>query len=259
MVGLSIDLGFLRAILSLEGGDVLDAAALAHRADQAGADLLVVPLGGEDGPGYTVEEALRVRSILRKPLCVALRGLRLLDGALKVKPEEVLFLSEGGGPVKLELATAAAGPLSEAAARVRAAGIVPVIAVEASESAVLAAQDAGAAAVELSAGEFAASRTEDQAVEAHRRLARAARSASDLGLRVRTGGGSPSPARVSRLAEVPEVEQVRVGAALLAGAVYEGIGAAVAALRGEVERGARRGDSRAAGGWKGQGTGKEEE
>lgn len=48
--------------------------------------------------------------------------------------------------------------------------------------------------------------------------------------------------RLSRLAEMPEVEQVRVGASLLARSVYKGIGAAVRAARDEIERGARRGD-----------------
>ena len=38
------------------------------------------------------------------------------------------------------------------------------------------------------------------------------------------------------------MEQVRAGASLLAVALYEGIGAAVASFRAEVERGARRGE-----------------
>lgn len=246
MVGLAVDLEFLGGILSLEGGDALDAAALAHRADLAGADSVVIPLGGDDRPGFSLEEARRVRSILRKPVAVALRGTRMVDEALSLRPAEVLFLSEHGGPVRLDIATASSGPLSEATARVRAAGSVPVVCVAPEEGEVLAAQDAGAGAVELSAGDFGAARTDDAAVYAHRRLARAARTASDLGMRVRTGGGAADPGRVSRLAEVPEVEQVRVGAGLLAGAFYEGIGAAVAALRTEIDRGARRGERLAA-------------
>lgn len=242
MVGIAVDLGFLGGVLSLEGGRGLDAAAAAHRADQAGADLMVVPLCGEDRPGYTVEEVRRVQAIVRKPLAIALRGVRMLEEALSLQPAEVLFLSESGGPVPLDLATAGSGPLSEATARVRAAGALPVVAVVPLEAEILAAQDAGALAVELAAGEFGAARTEEAAVDAHRRLVRSARTASDLGVRVRVGGGSPDRARVSRLAEIPEVEQVRVGASLLSGAFYEGIGTAVAALRTEIERGARRGD-----------------
>jgi len=242
VVGLAVDLGFLWGVLSLEGGGALDAAALAHRADLAGADALVLPLGGEDRPGFTLEDASRVRAILRKPLSIAVRGTRLLKEAVALGPAEILFLSDSGGPVKLELETAGTGPLSEATARVRKAGLLPVISVAPLEAEVLAAQDAGAGAVELHAGEFADARTDDHALDAFRRLARAARSASDVGMRVRTGGGAPVPARVSRLAEVPEVEQVRAGAALLAGCFYEGVGPAVAALRTEVERGSRRGE-----------------
>ncbi len=108
------------------------------------------------------------------------------------------------------------------------------------EPAVLAAQDAGATAVELAAIDYGNATTDDAAVESHRRLAAAARTAAEVGLRVRAGGGSAGPGRVSRLAEVPEVEQIRVGSGLLAGAFYEGIGSAVSSLRREIARGARR-------------------
>jgi pyridoxine 5-phosphate synthase len=242
VVGLAVDLEFLGGVLSLEGGDQLDPAAAAHRADLAGADLVVIPLGGEDGPGLSMEEARRVKAIVRKRVSVSVRGVRMVEQALALRPAEVLFLSEGGGPVPLDLRTAGDGPLADATARARAAGVLAVVSVRPEEQDVLAAQDAGASAVELAAADFGAAATDDAALEAHRRLAAAARTAADVGLRVRAGGGSAGPARVCRLAEVPEVEQVRVGAALLAGAFYEGIGAAVSSLRREVSRAARRGE-----------------
>jgi pyridoxine 5-phosphate synthase len=240
VVGIAIDLGFLGGVLSLEGGEQLDAAAAAHRVDLAGADLVVLPLGGDDGPGFSVEEARRVKAILRKRMAVALRGVRMVDQALALRPAEILFMSEGGGPVPLDLRTAGEGPLSVAVGRVRAAGILAVVCVETTEADVLAAQDAGATVIELAALDYGNAPTDDAAIDAHRRLSAAARTAADVGLRVRAGGGSAGAVRVSRLAEVPEVEMVRVGPALLAGAFYEGIGAAVASLRREISRGARR-------------------
>jgi pyridoxine 5'-phosphate synthase PdxJ len=96
--------------------------------------------------------------------------------------------------------------------------------------------------VELAAAAFGGAPTEDAALEAHRRLAAAARAAAEIGLRVRAGGGAGGSARVARLAEIPEVEQIRVGPALLAGAFYEGIGASVGALRRAIDRGALRGE-----------------
>lgn len=242
MVGLAVDLGFLGGVLSLEGGEQLDSAAFAHRADLAGADIVVIPLGGEDRPGFSLEEARRVKAIVRKRVCVALRGTRMVEQALGLKPAEVLFLSEGGGPVSLDLRTAGSSPLSEATARVRAAGALAVVAVAPTEKDVLAAQDAGAMAVELAATAFGLAPTDDAALDFHRRLAAAARTASDVGLRVFAAGDCSIPARVSRLAEIPEVEQIRVGASLLSGAFYEGIGAAVSAVRREISRGARRGE-----------------
>lgn len=242
MVGLAIDLGFLGGVLSLEGGDQMDAAAAAHRADLAGADFVVIPLGGEDRPGFSLEEARRIKSIVRKRVCVALRGIHLLDQALALRPAEILFLADGGGPLPLDLRTAGEGPLAEATARVRAAGVLAVISVEPEEKDVLAAQDAGAGAVELAAIDYGNAATDDAALAAHRRLAAAARTASEVGLRVRAGGGSAGALRVSRIAEVPEIEQIRVGPALLAVAFYEGIGSAVSALRREISRGARRGE-----------------
>jgi pyridoxine 5'-phosphate synthase PdxJ len=242
VVGLAVDLGFLSGILSLEGGDLLDAAAVAHRADQAGADLLVVPLGGEDRPGFTVEDARRVMAIVRKRVSIALRGTRMVEEALALRPAEVLFLSESGGPVALDLRTAGKGALSEATARVRSAGAIPVICVDPDEPSVLAAQDAGALVVELAAGGLGRSASDDQSLDGHRKVAVAARAAADVGLRVRACGGSVGPARASRLAEVPEVEQIRVGPGLLSGGFYEGVGSAVGDFRREIARGARRGE-----------------
>src|SRR5258706_16036052 len=95
VVGLAVDLGFLGGVLSLEGGEQMDAAAAAHRADLAGADLVVIPLGGDDRPGFSEEEARRVKSILRKRVCVAIRGIRMLDQALALRPAEILFLADG--------------------------------------------------------------------------------------------------------------------------------------------------------------------
>jgi pyridoxine 5-phosphate synthase len=244
VVGLAVDLGFLGGVLSLEGGDQMDAAAAAHRADLAGADILVIPLGGDDRPGFSMDEARRLKAIVRKRVCIALRGIRMVDQALSLRPAEILFLADGGGPLPLDLRSAGTGPLADATAKVRAAGVLAVLSVEPEEKDVLAAQDAGATAVELAAIDYGAATTDDAALDAHRRIAAAARTASEVGLRVRAGGGSAGALRVSRLAEVPEIEQIRVGSALLAGSFYEGIGSAVTALRREVSRGARRGERR---------------
>ena len=162
--------------------------------------------------------------------------------AIALKPSEVLFLSEGGGPISLDLRTASSCPLADATAKVRAAGATAIVAVEPREKDILAAQDAGASAVELSAVVFSLASTDDAALDAHRRISAAARTASDVGLRVRAGGGWSTAGRVARLAEVPEVEQIRVGPGLLAGSFYEGVGAAVDAFRREIARGARRGE-----------------
>jgi pyridoxine 5'-phosphate synthase PdxJ len=242
VVGLAVDLGFLSGVLSLEGGDLMDAAAFAHRADLAGTDLFVLPLGGDDGPGFSAAEAARVMATVRKRVSLALRGTRLLDEALALRPAEVLFLSETGGPVGLDLRSTGRGPLAEATAKVRASGAVPVISVPPDEKSVLAAQDAGALVVEIAANGLGHAATDDQSVDGHRRVASAARAAADVGMRVRACGGACGSSRASRLAEVPEVEQIRVGPGLLAGSFYEGVGAAVDAFRREIARGARRGE-----------------
>ena len=242
MVGLAVDLGFLSGVLSLEGGDLMDAAAFAHRADLAGTDLFVLPLGGDDGPGFNAAEVARVMATVRTRVSLSLRGTRLIDQALALKPAELLFLSESGGPVGLDLRSAGKGPLAEATAKARAAGVIPVIAVPADEKSVLAAQDAGALIVEIAANGLTRVATEDQSVDGHRKVSVAARAAADVGLRVRACGGACCSSRASRLAEVPEVEQIRVGPGLLAGSFYEGVGAAVDAFRREIARGARRGE-----------------
>jgi pyridoxine 5-phosphate synthase len=254
VVGLAVDLGFVGALRAADAGRDLDPAVVAHRVELAGADLVVIPLGsdGEDGAAggagdpdggrcLTEAEAVRVAAILRGKVCVSLRGTARLDAALRLRPAEILLQGDDGGPLPLALG-AAAGEVGRATVRAREAGVVPVLSVRPTVEAVMAAQDAGAGLVELHAGDFASAAGDEAAVVAFLRLSGAAREAAEVGMRVRAGGGFPRGARLARLAEVREVETVRVGPPLLARAVYEGLTAAVAALRAEIDRGARRGD-----------------
>ena len=77
MFGLAVDLGFLSGVLSLEGGDLMDAATFAHRADLAGTDLFVLPLGGDDGPGFSTADAARVMATVRKRVSIAVMKTRI--------------------------------------------------------------------------------------------------------------------------------------------------------------------------------------
>ncbi|MHC4820403.1 MAG: pyridoxine 5'-phosphate synthase [Planctomycetota bacterium] len=237
MIGLAVDLGFLGAFDTLEGGEGIDAAAFAHRVDLAGADRVVVPLSDGDAPGFDTVEAARIAAILRIPFTVSIRSLDLLDAALKLGPDEVLFLGSGGGPVSLDLEDAATGTLSEATARVRAAEATAVVHVVPSQEAVLAAQDAGAGIVEIDTVVYGRATTDGRAMAAHRNIVDAARTAGEIGIRVRVGGGAPDATRLARLAELHEVESVRVGAALLRHVVYEGVSTAVGDVRRALERG----------------------
>ncbi len=243
MVRLAVDVTFMSRIRDSGPVAGLDPAALAHRADLAGADTVVARLEPAAGAGgFVAAEVRRIAGIVRGRVSVAVRGTASVEDALALEPAEVLFLGKDAGPVDLRLEGAAADPLVGALEKVRAAGATPVVAVWPDPAAVLAAQDAGAEVVELDAGTFGEARTDDAMAEALRRFSEAARTASGVGLRVRAGGGIPGPGAVARLAEVPEVEEIRVGPALLARAVYDGFEAAVRALRDEIERGARRGD-----------------
>jgi pyridoxine 5-phosphate synthase len=101
------------------------------------------------------------------------------------------------------------------------------------EEALLAASEVGADWVDLDTSAFA--QAANDAVRLHEFLAlrKAAATARQLGLRV-TMGGHLGPPGLARIALLPEVEEIHLGFAVLARAIFIGLTQAVKDLRSEM-------------------------
>jgi pyridoxine 5-phosphate synthase len=152
----------------------------------------------------------------------------LVDLTLETVPDQVVLRGPGeGGAVEAPLKDPA---LLEAIDAFRTAEVPVAVVVAPEVQAVLAAQEAGLPFVRLSTSRFGRASTEDRAIVEFRAVRECARTAGEIGLRVQAGG-SLGYRNADRMAEVPEIEQIVVGQAIAARAVFAGLQTAVRELR----------------------------
>ncbi len=200
-----------------------DLHAAAHAALLAGADAVRLS-------ARLTRDAERLGAALAGPLLLdAVPGTPEVDLAVRLRPERVTLVP---GPAALP-AGAERAAWSGAVERLRGAELPVAVRLPASEEALLAASEAGAAWADLDTRRFAEARGEGARLREFLALSKAAATARQLGLRVTAGGGL-TPSLAGRLAGLADVEELHLGFDVLARAVFLGLGAAVAAVRREL-------------------------
>jgi pyridoxine 5-phosphate synthase len=126
--------------------------------------------------------------------------------------------------------------VADAVLQLSAAGIRPSLFIDPDPEQLRAAYDCGAPVVELHTGAFADSRGAERAAELER-IREAARFGAENGLIVHAGHGLHYH-NVEPVAAIPEIVELNIGHAIIARAVIEGLGPAVARMR-ELMQGAR--------------------
>jgi pyridoxine 5-phosphate synthase len=236
---LSVNVDHVATLRNARGGNHPCPVEAARAAVAAGSDGITIHLR-EDRRHIRDTDAHRIKAEIAAPLnfemgataemvafCLALR-----PPACCLVPERREELTTEGG-----LDVAGAGPgLAQAVARLRGAGIEVALFVEPEARQIEAAARIGAAAVELHTGTYAeatATRPTELA-----RLRAAARLAAAAGLGCHAGHGLGYDT-VGDVATIPEVTETSIGHFLVAQAVFEGLPAAVARMKGII--GAARG------------------
>jgi pyridoxine 5-phosphate synthase len=226
MIDLAVHLDALVALRTDEPPAAPEISALAAAAVFGGADRLVVRL-------RTGREPVRDRDVrvLRE---TALAGLELeiagdsalIDPVLETHPERLTLVGREG-PID----TTQRNPeLVEAIDAFLTAELAVGVLIPPESEAVLAAQGLGVRFVRLDTGGYARAAAEDRALMAFRSIDAAARTASEVGLRVSAGGGLTLRS-VRRLIGLASIEQIVVGRAIVARAVFIGLEAAVREVR----------------------------
>jgi len=213
----------------------IHAAALA---EGAGADQITVHLRGDrrhiqDRDVRLLRETVETRLNLEMAATEEMVAI-----ALEVGPEQVTLVpekreeltTEGGLDVQGQQ-----GALAEVVARLQGAGILTSLFIDPEPGQISASQAVGAPMIELHTGAWADAASEGEARRELARLIEGARLGAELGLVVAAGHGL-NVHNVREISAIPEIEELNIGHALVARAVFVGFEAAVRELLALMER-----------------------
>jgi pyridoxine 5-phosphate synthase len=238
MLRLGVNLDHVATLRQARGGAHPDVLAAGHAAALGGADHLVVHLR-EDRRHVQDRDVRLLREASPLPLALEMAATpEMVKIALETKPASVCLVpekrqertTEGGLP----LSASTPPEVARAVAELQGKGIPVSLFVDPEEAALVAASGVEAAAVELHTGRYADARDEESRVRAFLALAKAASSAKSLGLRVHAGHGLDHR-NVARVAALPEVEELNIGFAIVARALFTGLQASVAEMRTRID------------------------
>jgi pyridoxine 5-phosphate synthase len=205
-------------------------AALA--AEMAGADLITLHLR-EDRRHIQIQDVRALKEVTKTRMNLEMAVTdEMLDLARHVRPPDCCLVPEKRQEITTEGGLDAASQvqrLKEAVSILVVAGIRVALFIDPDPRQIEAAVQIGAPVVELHTGAYAESAGSQQATELQRIVA-GARLASSLGLEVHAGHGLTYH-NVQPIAAIPEIVELNIGHAIIARAVFDGIGAAVRDMR----------------------------
>jgi pyridoxine 5-phosphate synthase len=230
LLGVNID--HVATLRQARGGRSPDPLLAALVAEQWGADAITLHLREDRRHVQDRDvEAMRTALQTRMNLEVAATG-EMLAVALRVQPRDVCLVPERRLEVTTEggLDVAAQERTIAGACRELAAGGIRVsLFIDPDEAQVDAAARAGAPVVELHTGAYAEAQGAERAREL-RRLAAAAKRATDAGLVANAGHGLDYH-NVQPVAALTDIAELNIGHAIVSRAVMSGFGPAVAEMK----------------------------
>jgi pyridoxine 5-phosphate synthase len=226
-LGVNIDhVATIRQARRIEIPDPVEAAVLA---ELAGADGITVHLR-EDRRHIQDRDVRILRQTVKTKLNLELADVPEIVGiALDVLPEDCCIVPERRQEVTTEGGLdvlGGAASLKGTVARLRDGGIRVSLFVAPDPEQIRASADVGAAFVELHTGRYAEAKSEAARAEALRALCRGVEIARGLGLGVNAGHGL-NYVNVKPVAALPEIEELNIGHAIIARAVFVGLDRAV--------------------------------
>lgn len=172
-----------------------------------------------------------IRTVLNLEMACTDEMLRI---AARLRPYQVTLVPERREEVTTEGGldvTREQEQLRVAIGRIRAAGCRAALFIDADLTMVEASKELGADAIEMHTGTYSHDPENSASLDA---LTTAAQRGASLGLAVHAGHGLTA-ANVGRVVAIPWVEELNIGHAIVAQAVYMGIGAAVREMRAAMD------------------------
>lgn len=213
----------------------LEAALLA---ETCGADLITVHLR-EDRRHIKDADVLAIRAALctRMNLEMALTE-EMLENALTVKPDDVCIVPENRREVTTEGGLDVLAQQTKVAEFTRLltdAGIRVSLFIDADAAQIQAARDVGAPVIELHTGAYADATTAAERLQQLARIDDSAHLASEMGLVVNAGHGL-SIHNVTPVAKILTIEELNIGHALIAQALFMGLPKAIRQMKDAIFR-----------------------
>jgi len=237
MLELGVNIDHVATLRQQRGTAYPDPVYAALVAEQAGADNITLHLR-EDRRHIQERDVRALRGLLTTRMNLEMAVTEpMLALACELQPADCCLVperraeltTEGGLDVR-----GAAAAIGAACQRLQAAGVRTALFIDPDPEQIDAAAACGAAVVELHTGEYAEAHGAHQAQQLER-LRHAARHAAQRRLEVHAGHGL-NYRNVGAVAAIGEISELNIGHAIIAQAVFDGLGTAVRAMRLQMQR-----------------------
>jgi pyridoxine 5-phosphate synthase len=237
---LGVNIDHVATLRQQRGTVYPDPVYAALMAEQAGADNITLHLR-EDSRHIQERDVRALRELLTTRMNLEMAATEpMLALACELRPADCCLVperraeltTEGGLDVRGDLAGVRAS-----CARLAAAGVRVALFIDPEPAQIDAAADCGASVIELHTGEYAEASGAAQAQQLER-LRRASRHGRQRRLEVHAGHGL-NYRNVGPVAAIAEITELNIGHAIIAQAVFDGLGSAVREMRAQMQRARR--------------------
>lgn len=233
MIRLGVNIDHVATLRQARGTRYPDPVQAALEAQQAGADGITLHLR-EDRRHIQERDVRILREVLQVPMNLELAAVpEMIDFALGLAPENCCLVperreeltTEGG----LDVATMSS-ELASVCARLREGGVHVSLFIDPDPAQVEAAAGTGAPVIEIHTGRYADARSVAERSAELARVRRAVEHGQRLGLQVNAGHGL-NYHNVQAIAAIPRIEELNIGHAIVARAVFTGMAEAVREMK----------------------------
>jgi len=229
MVNLAINVDHVATLRQARGINEPDPVTAAGICELAGAGGIVVHLR-EDRRHIQDRDVVLMRQMVKTKLNLEMGASEeIIKIALDLKPDMITLVPEKRQELTTEGGLDVAGQvtrLKEVVDRMREASIPVSMFIDPESKQIKAAREAGATFVEIHTGRYSDAANEDEADREFELIAAAAEEAYESGLRVNAGHGL-NYLNTSRVAALDTIEELSIGHAVMARAIFVGLDQAV--------------------------------
>lgn len=233
MINLGVNIDHVATLRQTRGTVYPDPVQAAIECEQAGADSITMHLR-EDRRHIQQRDIELVQRTMQTRLNLEMAVIdEMLDYAEKIKPQDCCLVPERREELTTEGGLDVVGQLDrikEAAIRLAAVGTRVSLFIDADEAQIEAAAESGVPTIEIHTGHFSDavdSRTRKNELV---RIQQAVKQGIDAGLQVNAGHGLHYH-NVQDIAAIPRVSELNIGHAIVARALFTGIGEAVREMK----------------------------